>query len=69
MCTKLFRFLIESRREFDRELESVVSTNITCTDQGSPPLTSETPIHVQIIDINDNLPAFKQQEYQVGIWK
>ena len=59
------RFQIETNRQYDRELEAVVTTNITCTDYGSPRLTSTAPIHVEVTDVNDNSPKFEQHLYEV----
>ncbi|XP_077361796.1 protocadherin-10-like [Festucalex cinctus] len=47
--------------------ETVVEYNITLTarDMGSPPLFTRKTIVVQVSDVNDNAPLFKQPAYSV----
>lgn len=47
--------------------ESVAEYNITLTarDMGSPPLFTRKTILVQVADVNDNAPRFKQPSYTV----
>uniref|UniRef100_A0A087YRL7 Protocadherin gamma-C3 n=1 Tax=Poecilia formosa TaxID=48698 RepID=A0A087YRL7_POEFO len=47
--------------------ESVADYNITVTarDMGSPPLFTRKTIIVQVSDVNDNAPSFKQPSYTV----
>ncbi|XP_036846203.1 protocadherin beta-16 isoform X12 [Oncorhynchus mykiss] len=49
--------------ELDREKISDYNITITATDEGSPPLSSSTKIHVSVSDVNDNPPAFEEQSY------
>ncbi|XP_064837354.1 protocadherin gamma-A12-like isoform X23 [Oncorhynchus masou masou] len=49
--------------ELDREKISDYNITITATDEGSPPLSSSTTIHVSVSDVNDNPPAFEEQSY------
>ncbi|XP_036846209.1 protocadherin beta-15 isoform X18 [Oncorhynchus mykiss] len=49
--------------ELDREIISDYNITITATDEGSPPLSSSTTIHVSVSDVNDNPPAFEEQSY------
>ncbi|XP_058505680.1 protocadherin gamma-C5-like [Solea solea] len=49
----------------DRESVSEFNIEITATDSGSPPLSSQTIIPVIITDVNDNPPVFSQSSYNV----
>ncbi|XP_048590535.1 protocadherin Fat 4 isoform X2 [Nematostella vectensis] len=42
----------------DRELKDSYDLIINVTDNGSPPNTNSTTVHVTILDVNDNTPAF-----------
>ncbi|XP_041049379.1 protocadherin gamma-A11-like isoform X18 [Carcharodon carcharias] len=47
----------------DREMVSQYDIPITCRDEGSPVLTSNKTIQLNISDINDNPPRFSQTSY------
>ncbi|KAI7793064.1 protocadherin-10 [Triplophysa rosa] len=49
----------------DRETISEYSITLTARDMGSPPLFTRKTILVQVSDINDNAPRFKQPSYTV----
>ncbi|XP_056151309.1 cadherin EGF LAG seven-pass G-type receptor 1-like [Lampris incognitus] len=51
----------------DRESFSEYNIELTATDAGSPPLSSQKTIPVTIIDVNDNPPVFSQPSYNVYI--
>uniref|UniRef100_A0A8C0I972 Protocadherin alpha subfamily C, 2 n=1 Tax=Bubo bubo TaxID=30461 RepID=A0A8C0I972_BUBBB len=52
----------------DRELiTAAYNITVTATDSGSPPLSSQKVIHVEISDINDNPPRFEEPVYSVYI--
>ncbi|XP_043925785.1 protocadherin beta-13-like [Protopterus annectens] len=51
----------------DRETVGSYNITVTATDAGSPPLSTETNIVVQIADVNDNSPRFSQGLYKVYI--
>ncbi|XP_071024057.1 protocadherin gamma-A11-like isoform X10 [Oncorhynchus clarkii lewisi] len=53
--------------ELDREIISDYNITITATDEGSPPLSSSTTIHVSVSDVNDNPPAFEEQSYSAYV--
>ncbi|NP_001019352.1 protocadherin 2 gamma 8 precursor [Danio rerio] len=53
--------------ELDRELLSEYNITITATDEGSPPLSSTKNIHLTVADVNDNPPAFQQQNYRAHV--
>lgn len=51
----------------NREERSRYRLKIKANDNGNPQLSSETSIVVDIDDINDNSPVFKQARYQTSI--
>lgn len=51
----------------DREKASTYNITVTATDAGTPPLSSQKVIQVDISDINDNPPRFEEPAYFVYI--
>ena len=51
----------------DRELVPSYNITVMATDRGSPPLSTETHIILNVEDINDNAPAFSQASYSAYI--
>nr|ABV59344.1 protocadherin mu5 [Callorhinchus milii] len=51
----------------DRENTPEYQVTVTCTDQGSPRLSTKETIAVHISDINDNAPSFPQTSYTVYV--
>ncbi|XP_072120762.1 protocadherin alpha-C2-like [Mobula birostris] len=51
----------------DRETTSSYDITVTCTDAGTPPLTSKETIQVQVSDVNDNAPSFTQSVYTANV--
>ncbi|XP_061691769.1 protocadherin gamma-C5-like [Syngnathoides biaculeatus] len=51
----------------DRESVSEYRIEVTATDSGSPPLSSQTAITVSVSDVNDNPPVFSQTSYNVYV--
>ncbi|XP_074467644.1 protocadherin-10-like [Sebastes fasciatus] len=49
----------------DRELIAEYNITLTARDMGSPPLFTRKTILVQVSDVNDNAPRFKQPSYTV----
>uniref|UniRef100_A0A8C0JDM6 Cadherin domain-containing protein n=1 Tax=Chelonoidis abingdonii TaxID=106734 RepID=A0A8C0JDM6_CHEAB len=47
----------------DREKTPEYNITITATDKGTPPLSTQKTILLQISDINDNAPVFKKPSY------
>ncbi|KAM9129973.1 protocadherin gamma-B5-like isoform 9-T9 [Pangshura tecta] len=47
----------------DREKTPEYNITITATDKGSPPLSTQETILLQISDINDNAPVFEKPSY------
>ncbi|XP_053422787.1 protocadherin gamma-A12 isoform X20 [Nycticebus coucang] len=51
----------------DREQVPSYNITVTATDQGTPPLSTETHITLNVADTNDNPPVFPQASYSVYI--
>ncbi|KAM9332539.1 protocadherin-10-like [Pholidichthys leucotaenia] len=49
----------------DREAAAEYNITLTARDMGSPPLFTRRTILVQVSDVNDNAPQFKQPSYTV----
>ncbi|KAM5299392.1 LOW QUALITY PROTEIN: uncharacterized protein ACOB6Z_006365 [Ctenodactylus gundi] len=56
-----------TQRPLDREEVSEYNITITATDQGTPPLSTETHISLKVMDANDNPPAFTHASYSAYI--
>ncbi|XP_006866305.1 PREDICTED: uncharacterized protein LOC102841996 [Chrysochloris asiatica] len=56
-----------THRTLDREEVSEYNITITATDQGTPSLSTETLISLQVADINDNPPTFTHASYSAYI--
>ncbi|XP_029439953.1 protocadherin beta-16-like [Rhinatrema bivittatum] len=56
-------YALVTQSHLDRETWSEYNITITAMDSGSPSLTSQETIRVQILDINDNPPMFNQSSY------
>uniref|UniRef100_A0A8C9ABY7 Protocadherin gamma subfamily C, 5 n=1 Tax=Prolemur simus TaxID=1328070 RepID=A0A8C9ABY7_PROSS len=54
-------------RILDREQVPSYNITVTATDQGTPPLSTETHITLNVADTNDNPPVFPQASYSVYI--
>uniref|UniRef100_A0A8D2DB93 Protocadherin gamma subfamily A, 4 n=1 Tax=Sciurus vulgaris TaxID=55149 RepID=A0A8D2DB93_SCIVU len=54
-------------RTLDREEVSEYNITVTATDHGTPPLSTETYISLQVVDINDNPPTFTHASYSAYI--
>uniref|UniRef100_A0A4W3KA26 Protocadherin gamma-C3 n=1 Tax=Callorhinchus milii TaxID=7868 RepID=A0A4W3KA26_CALMI len=59
---KYFRLLTQGT--LDRETASEYDVTVVCSDRGTPPLTSNLTIRVELSDINDNAPRFAQPLYR-----
>uniref|UniRef100_A0ABM5G9Y1 Protocadherin gamma-B5-like isoform X16 n=1 Tax=Pogona vitticeps TaxID=103695 RepID=A0ABM5G9Y1_9SAUR len=51
----------------DRERTPEYNITITATDKGTPPLSTQKVIPLQISDINDNAPAFEKSTYNIYV--
>nr|XP_014350998.1 PREDICTED: uncharacterized protein LOC102358535 [Latimeria chalumnae] len=54
-------------KPLDREKNSEYNITITATDFGSPPLSTNRTIRIQVSDVNDNSPSFLEPSYTVSI--
>nr|XP_061793181.1 protocadherin gamma-A11-like [Nerophis lumbriciformis] len=53
------------KEKLDRELISDYDIKITATDRGQPPLSTFKNIHIDVSDVNDNIPTFLQNPIQL----
>ncbi|XP_053522421.1 protocadherin gamma-A1-like [Artibeus jamaicensis] len=60
-------YRLVTERALDRELTSTYNITVIATDQGTPTLSTEMHISLQVTDINDNPPAFTQDSYSTYI--
>ncbi|XP_057644605.1 protocadherin beta-15-like [Chionomys nivalis] len=60
-----YRLMTESG--LDRESRAEYNITITITDMGTPRLTTQHTITVQVSDVNDNAPAFNQSSYTLFV--
>nr|XP_035142777.1 protocadherin gamma-A11 isoform X6 [Callithrix jacchus] len=60
-------YKLKTSRVLDRELVQSYNITLTATDQGSPPLSTETHIWLNVADDNDNPPVFPHSSYSAYI--
>ena len=48
----------------DYETTPMYNLTVTATDNGTPPLSSDVLVSIQVIDVNDNHPVFSQSVYR-----
>ncbi|XP_046504996.1 protocadherin gamma-A7-like [Equus quagga] len=60
-------YRLVTAENLDREKLSVYNITLKATDGGTPPLSTETHILVNVADTNDNPPAFPHSSYSVYI--
>nr|XP_021482006.1 protocadherin beta-18-like [Meriones unguiculatus] len=63
---KIFYTLV-TEHPLDRESRAEYNITITVSDMGTPRLTTQHTITVQVSDINDNAPAFAQSSYTLSV--
>ncbi|KAH0512735.1 Protocadherin alpha-C2 [Microtus ochrogaster] len=51
----------------DRERVAAYNITVTATDGGTPPLTSQKTLQIDISDINDNPPSFLKDSYSIYV--
>ena len=51
----------------DREIEDLYTIEIEITDRGTPALSSYTVLHIQVLDVNDNIPIIPEPSYQLNL--
>ncbi|XP_041444733.1 protocadherin gamma-B1 isoform X23 [Xenopus laevis] len=56
-------YKIVTMRTLDRERSSHYNITIQATDKGSPPLSVQTTIRLDVLDVNDNPPVFEKSTY------
>ncbi|XP_036450601.1 protocadherin beta-16-like isoform X27 [Colossoma macropomum] len=54
-------------KELDREQQKEMNVILTATDGGSPQKSGTVVIHIDVLDANDNAPAFSQSVYRVTL--
>ncbi|XP_048459394.1 protocadherin beta-15-like isoform X8 [Rhincodon typus] len=52
-----------TREELNRETASKYDITVLCSDASSTPLSSKKTLRVEVTDVNDNAPRFKQSVY------
>ncbi|KAL6048632.1 hypothetical protein STEG23_002317 [Scotinomys teguina] len=60
-------YTIVSEGALDRESRAEYNITITVTDMGTPRLTTQHTITVQVSDVNDNAPTFTQTSYTLFV--
>ncbi|XP_040597856.1 protocadherin beta-18 isoform X1 [Mesocricetus auratus] len=60
-------YILMTERALDRESRAEYNITITVTDLGTPRLTTQHTITVQVSDVNDNAPAFTQTSYTLFV--
>ncbi|NXP29639.1 PCDC2 protein, partial [Scytalopus superciliaris] len=60
-------YTLVTQGKLDHEKAAAYNITVTATDSGSPALSSQKVIHVEISDINDNPPRFEEPVYSVYI--
>ena len=60
-------YVLKSAVEFDREETSHYKVVIECQDFGTPSLSAQSSLGIEILDINDNVPRFNQSEYKIEL--
>ncbi|XP_058918449.1 protocadherin Fat 2 [Kogia breviceps] len=54
-------------QELDYEAQQHFNVKVRAMDGGDPPLTGETLVVVNVSDINDNPPEFRQPQYEANV--
>ncbi|XP_069027909.1 protocadherin alpha-2-like [Embiotoca jacksoni] len=55
------------QKALDREKQPVIKLILTAIDGGKPPRSGSLQIHVNVIDVNDNIPTFSKSLYKVSV--
>ena len=58
---------LSSTSNLDRERTQRYDIVITVTDRGSPPLSSDVDVIIDVVDVNDNTPLFTLPHFQASI--
>ncbi|XP_071987316.1 cadherin-23 isoform X2 [Engystomops pustulosus] len=60
---------IIANRTVDYEQVQWLNFTVRASDNGSPRRSAEIPVHLEIVDINDNNPIFTQPSYQKSVFE
>ncbi|XP_057644601.1 protocadherin beta-7-like [Chionomys nivalis] len=60
-------YTLVTETPLDRESQTEYNITITVSDMGTPRLTTQHTITVQVSDVNDNAPAFNQSSYTLFV--
>ncbi|XP_077115396.1 cadherin-23 isoform X2 [Ranitomeya variabilis] len=60
---------IIANRTVDYEQVQWLNFTVRASDNGSPRRSAEIPVHLEIVDINDNNPIFSQSSYQKQVFE
>lgn len=54
-------------RNLDRELTDAYRLQIMAIDSGYPPNTGSMDVTIRVLDVNDNIPKFEQENYTIAV--
>ncbi|XP_036060664.1 protocadherin beta-18-like [Onychomys torridus] len=60
-------YTLVTENPLDRESRAEYNITVTVTDKGTPTLTTQQTITVQVADVNDNVPTFTQTSYTLFV--
>ncbi|KAM4621884.1 cadherin-related family member 2 [Polymixia lowei] len=55
------------REDLDPELKGKIELNVTATDKGTPAKSTSVKVIINVEDINDNTPEFKESSYSFSV--
>ncbi|XP_029959455.1 protocadherin alpha-2-like isoform X5 [Salarias fasciatus] len=55
------------QKALDREKQSLITLVLTAVDGGKPPRSGSMQIHINVIDVNDNIPTFSKSLFKVRV--
>ncbi|XP_003339609.3 protocadherin Fat 2 [Monodelphis domestica] len=58
---------MSTTQELDYETQQQFYVKVRAVDNGVPPLSAETLVIVNVSDVNDNPPAFRQPQYEANV--
>ncbi|XP_043843520.1 protocadherin Fat 2 isoform X3 [Dromiciops gliroides] len=58
---------MSTAQELDYETQQQFHVKVRAVDNGVPPLSAETLVIVNVSDVNDNPPAFRQPQYEANV--
>ena len=61
--------VIKTAHVLDHENVSEYRLNVSVTDNGVPPLSSNAVLEIYVIDVNDHRPIFTQDLYEVSVYE